>query len=454
MGNSSSDQTVVQLEEEAAAAKPSSFSSLLSSSLPSTATESTQNRRQINRSFSWDGVVDRVNRNIERVTRSLSCTLHHNIDNVRQPNNSSRSRPWCRVSRKGWHESTLADEHLLSKTCWPVSSAEALFLPHFTVDCNAERNYTILEHIANGAFGKVYKVQKTSGEERTLYALKVLSKSEIINSGAIGQLKDEVDIQTVCGHHPFLAQCLRYWQNKKKIFLLSFFYPNGELFQKIVHFPLELVRLYVAEIALALDFLHQAGIIHRDLKPENILLDQDYHIRLIDFGLSKWLRIGSRTHTLCGTLQYMAPEILSREPYGHAIDWWALGVLACRMYIGEYPCLDLSSYLNKFNDVDELIEHGKMREWSTSKSFIPESVATLPGEAQDLLKRLLETKPQYRLRSVLQLQRIALYRNFNWDDVRNKKVSPRQIIIASSTAIVGSGDGDQGTGESFEEFDW
>lgn len=135
--------------------------------------------------------------------------------------------------------------------------------------------------------------------------MKVLSKSEIINGNAIRQLKDEVDIQTICGHHPFLAKCVDYWQSKKKVFLLSNYYPNGELFQKFKSFPFELVRLYIAEIALALDFLHQAGVIYRDLKPENVLLDQDYHVRLIDFGLSKWLSIGSRTRTLCGTLQYM-----------------------------------------------------------------------------------------------------------------------------------------------------
>lgn len=178
-------------------------------------------------------------------------------------------------------------------------------MPQFPVDCHAERRYVVVEYIANGAFGKVHRVRKANGDAGQDFALKVLSKSEIINGNAIRQLKDEVDIQTICGHHPFLAKCVDYWQSKKKVFLLSNYYPNGELFQKFKSFPFELVRLYIAEIALALDFLHQAGVIYRDLKPENVLLDQDYHVRLIDFGLSKWLSIGSRTRTLCGTLQYM-----------------------------------------------------------------------------------------------------------------------------------------------------
>ncbi|XP_038105926.1 serine/threonine-protein kinase S6KL [Culex quinquefasciatus] len=351
-----------------------------------------------------------------------------------------------------WHESTLANEHLLSKTCWPVTKAEALFLPHFPVDSIAEAQYAVVEHIANGAFGKVYKVR--AGERTTAadYALKVLSKSEIINSGAIGQLRDEVDIQTICGHHPFLARCVRFWQNKKKVFLLSDYLSNGELFQKFTKFPHELVRLYVAEIALALDFLHQAGIIHRDLKPENVLLDEDFHVRLIDFGFARWLSIGTRTRTICGTLQYMAPEILAGEPYGHAIDWWALGVLACRMYTGEYPSLDYSAYLNKSDQIDKLIEHGRPRKLSTSKKLLPSSVDGLPPEGQDLLKRLLEIKPQYRIRSLLQLQRIGLYKNYDWDLVRKKQILPRYMINVESA----SGTIEQGSlaDKSFAEFDW
>lgn len=268
--------------------------------------------RQIRRSASIDdddgGVFGRLSESFQRISRSLSCTALDTTQRQRRRATAAGNlRPWSRVSRRRWHESTLADEHLLSKTCWPVTKAEALFLPHFPVDGSAESQYAVVEHIANGAFGKVYRVRGSGGT--TDYALKVLSKSEIVNSGAIGQLRDEVDIQSICGHHPFLARCVRFWQNKKRVFLLSDYFPNGELFQKFTKFPHELVRLYVAEIALALDFLHQAGIIHRDLKPENVLLDRDFHVRLIDFGFSRWLSIGSRTRTICGTLQYMGKAL-------------------------------------------------------------------------------------------------------------------------------------------------
>ncbi|XP_053685793.1 serine/threonine-protein kinase S6KL [Sabethes cyaneus] len=473
MGNASSSSTIIQSKEESAAVKPSSTlspssssSSKSSSSLPSSllTIKEPKHPRQIrirHSTSSLDGVLGRFNESFHKFSSSLSCSALPGVDSKRKRQPNSNIRPWCRVSRRRWHESTLASEHLLSKTCWPVTNAEAFFLPHFPVNCNAERHYRFLDHIANGAFGKVYKVQTvTDGDDdddkKTVYALKVLSKAEIINGSAIKQLKDEVDIQTVCGHHPFLAKCVRYWQTKKKIYLLSHFYPNGELFQKLKDFPRELVRLYVAEIALALDFLHQAGIIYRDLKPENVLLDQDYHIRLIDFGLSKWLSIGSRTQTLCGTLQYMAPELLSGEPYGHAIDWWAMGVLACRMYTGEYPELDLEMFLNKSNEIDKLIQGGNARRKQTeSTKLLPESVSALPPEEQDLLRRLLETKPQYRLRSVLQLQRIALYKDYNWDAVRTKQISPKQLIeMCTSTSNRTGGEAVARSSSSSFDFNW
>ncbi|XP_055605481.1 serine/threonine-protein kinase S6KL [Uranotaenia lowii] len=431
----------VKFANSSSSLSPSSSTSVAQNRLPGTRKSAGTASGQLRRSVSLDEILGRLNESFQKLSSSLSCTaLNTTASNGRRRSAPVYNRPWSRVSRKRWQEGTLADAHQLSKTCWPVTHAEALFLPHFTIDIHAERRYLRVRHLANGAFGRVYQVRSVDGGEKTDdLALKILSKSQIIDNNAVRQLKDECDIQTICGHHKFLAECVRYWQTKKQVYLLSKFYPNGELFQRFQQFPLELVQLYVAEIALALDFLHQAGIIYRDLKPENVLLDQDYHIRLIDFGLSKWLSIGSRTRTLCGTLQYMAPEILTGEPYGHAIDWWALGVLACRMYTSEYPYLDLSSYLGKSEDLDRLIERRTTQPAeddctaASGRTLLPASVHdTLPPEAQDLLRRLLEVKPQYRLRSELQLQRIGLYKNYNWDAVRNKQVSAKQIIESAN----------------------
>lgn len=286
-----------------------------------------QQETQCRRSASLNTVIGRVTGSyITRITRSWSCTNLSKSASVRTLETYTFNyRPRNRVSRKG-RRSSEYDCWSQSKAYWPVTNAEALFLPEFPVDFNGERDYIVEEHIANGAFGKVYKVCfSRKGTEPKHYALKVLSKAQVINNCAIKQLKEEVGIQTVCGHHPFLSECVRYWQNKTKIFLVSEYYTNGELFQKLTIFPLELARLYIAEIALALDFLHQAGIIYRDLKPENILIDRDFHVRLVDFGLSKWLSVGSRTRTLCGTLQYMGKELF------HSI-------IAVRYFQPDYFC--------------------------------------------------------------------------------------------------------------------
>ncbi|XP_059052242.1 serine/threonine-protein kinase S6KL [Achroia grisella] len=249
----------------------------------------------------------------------------------------SASRPWSRVSRRRWNETTLKNPLEASKTAWPVAHKESIFLPEFPITTDLlQRDYIIEETIAKGAFGQVYRVKKVSEDKD--YALKVLSKAQIVNQNAIRQVKEEARIQTACGHHSFIAGAVSRWQTKKRLYIVSEYIPGGELLallDKYGKIPEELVKIFVAEIAIALDFLHNAGVIYRDLKPENILLDSDYHVQLIDFGLSKWLSIGSRTTTLCGTLKYMAPEVLGREPYGHAVDWWSLGVIICRMLINE-----------------------------------------------------------------------------------------------------------------------
>ncbi|KAJ3623799.1 hypothetical protein MTP99_017462 [Tenebrio molitor] len=217
----------------------------------------------------------------------------------------SVSRPWSRVSRRRWKESTLTLPYESSKTAWPVSQTESFFLPEFPLlTGDKEKKYKNLGEINKGAFGKVYRVE----EEGRVYALKVLSKSKIIKENAVRQVKDEVQIQRVCGHHPFIVHCPFHWQSKKRLYIVSEYVAGGELYNLLKTYtvlPVALVKLYVAQLALALDFLHNAGVIYRDLKPENILLDVEGNVQLIDFGLSKWLSYGKTTRTICGTLLYI-----------------------------------------------------------------------------------------------------------------------------------------------------
>ncbi|XP_055380525.1 serine/threonine-protein kinase S6KL [Condylostylus longicornis] len=294
-----------------------------------------------------------------------------------------------------------------SKTRWPRPSHITIFITHFKLS-SEEQKFTKQTLIAKGAFGTVIKVLDECNQE---YALKILKKSLIIQENCVEQIKTEVDIHKVCSHHPFIATFIACWQNRHNVFILSEYVPKGELFNKICNFSFELIRLYVAEISLALDFLHNAGIIYRDLKPENILLSENYHIKLIDFGLSKWLKIGNRTKTICGTFQYMAPEILREEYYDHAADWWSLGVITCRMLLNEYP--DIRTILNSESIIKIGTDQSEMK-YNVDLNFFPYEFDCLSSEAKDLLKRLLNLNPKNRINSVLKLTRIAFFKNFNF----------------------------------------
>lgn len=105
------------------------------------------------------------------------------------------------------------------------------------------------------------------------------------------------------------------------------------------HFNLETTRIYAAEVAMALEFLHEMGIVYRDLKPENMLLGADGHLQLVDFGFAKEIH-DEQTYTLCGTPEYFAPEVIRNHGHGLAVDWWGLGVLIYEFLVGQSPFCD------------------------------------------------------------------------------------------------------------------
>ncbi|KAL3857108.1 hypothetical protein ACJMK2_011803 [Sinanodonta woodiana] len=221
----------------------------------------------------------------------------------------------------------------------PVPLQEALFLPDFPKRGDIEeQDFEIVDIIAKGAFGNVVKVQRE--DDKKFYAMKVLVKTQIIVESAIQQVKDEAAIQSILGDHPFIVKCQEYWQSRKHVYIVLEYVPHGDMFTLWTfhgYFPESLVKLYVAEMAIVLDYLHKSGVIYRDIKMENILFDANGHIKLTDFGLAKWLGRGEKTRTICGTLLYMAPEILAVYPYGHTADWWSLGILMYAMLVGKYP---------------------------------------------------------------------------------------------------------------------
>jgi serine/threonine protein kinase len=141
--------------------------------------------------------------------------------------------------------------------------------------------------------------------------------------------------------HPFIVGFAFSFQTDAKVYLGLEYVAGGELFhhlQKVRRVPVADVRIYIAELSLALIFLHVQGVIYRDLKPENLLIDTQGHIKMTDFGLAKQLDADDETtSTFCGTSEYLAPELVARRPYGFKIDWWALGILTYELLFGQTP---------------------------------------------------------------------------------------------------------------------
>ncbi|OXB63529.1 hypothetical protein ASZ78_006058 [Callipepla squamata] len=190
--------------------------------------------------------------------------------------------------------------------------------------------FELLKVLGQGSFGKVFLVKKISGSDaRQLYAMKVLKKATLKVRDRV-RTKMERDI-LVEVNHPFIVKLHYAFQTEGKLYLILDFLRGGDLFTRLskeVMFTEDDVKFYLAELALALDHLHSLGIIYRDLKPENILLDEEGHIKLTDFGLSKEsIDHEKKAYSFCGTVEYMAPEVVNRRGHTQSADWWSFGVL-------------------------------------------------------------------------------------------------------------------------------
>ncbi|MED6240996.1 Ribosomal protein S6 kinase beta-1, partial [Ataeniobius toweri] len=190
----------------------------------------------------------------------------------------------------------------------------------------------------------------------------------------------------------------------------------GELFMQLERegiFMEDTACFYLAEISMALGHLHQKGIIYRDLKPENIMLNSQGHVKLTDFGLCKEsIHDGTVTHTFCGTIEYMAPEILMRSGHNRAVDWWSLGALMYDMLTGAPPFTGE----NRKKTIDKILK---------CKLSLP---PYLTQEARDLLKRLLKRNASSRLGAgpgdSTEVQAHPFFRHINWEDLLARKVEP------------------------------
>jgi len=207
---------------------------------------------------------------------------------------------------------------------------------------NVQMFIPFLRVLGKGSFGKVVLVQKRVGKEKgQLFAMKILRKSHLVRRRQIERTRTERKVLSVV-NHPFIMKLHYAFQTPDKLYLVLDYCPGGELFfhlSRYRRFPERVARFYGAELLLALGHLHKRGIIYRDLKPENVLLDAEGHVKLGDFGLAKAgiQHACEGATSMCGTPEYMAPEVLAQQGHGFCVDYWGLGMLIYEMMTGLPP---------------------------------------------------------------------------------------------------------------------
>ncbi|XP_016348905.1 ribosomal protein S6 kinase beta-1-like [Sinocyclocheilus anshuiensis] len=277
--------------------------------------------------------------------------------------------------------------------------------------------FELLRVLGKGGYGKVFQVRKVTGADSgKIFAMKVLKKAMIVrNAKDTAHTKAERSILEEV-KHPFIVDLIYAFQTGGKLYLILEYLSGGELFMQLERegiFLEDTACFYLAEISMALGHLHQKGIIYRDLKPENIMLNNNGHVKLTDFGLCKEsIHDGTVTHTFCGTIEYMAPEILMRSGHNRAVDWWSLGALMYDMLTGAPPF----TAENQKKTIDKILK---------CKLNLP---PYLTQEARDLLKKLLRRNASTRMgagpRDALDVQAHSFFRHMNWDDLLSFKIEP------------------------------
>ena len=280
-------------------------------------------------------------------------------------------------------------------------------------DVNASlEDFVQLKTLGKGSFAKVTLVELKTNKK--IFAMKILKKKALRKQKQIGHTKTERDMLEKM-NCPFIVKLYYAFHDKEQIYFITEFMQGGELFFQL-HKNSQLmsqertVVFYSSEILLAIEYIHKQNYIYRDLKPENILFDKYGHVKLTDFGLSKDLNDNSdKAYTMCGTAEYLAPEILDDKGYDKTCDWFSFGVVLYEMLCGRH------AFPRKNGTVD-------MKAY-TRRLFYPPNVSDV---AKDLISKLTDVNPKKRLgrNGADEIKQHAFYRGLNFNYVYNKRYKP------------------------------
>ncbi|KAJ7970256.1 putative Kinase [Quillaja saponaria] len=315
---------------------------------------------------------------------------------------------------------------------------------HSSKDRTSIDDFEIIKPISRGAFGRVFLAKKrTTGD---LFAIKVLKKADMIRKNAVESILAERDI-LITVRNPFVVRFFYSFTCRENLYLVMEYLNGGDLYSLLRNLGCldeDVARVYIAEVVLALEYLHSLRVVHRDLKPDNLLIAHDGHIKLTDFGLSKVglinstddlsgpavsgtsllgedeLQLSASEHqqerrkkrSAVGTPDYLAPEILLGTGHGATADWWSVGVILFEMIVGippfnaEHPQIIFDNILNR----------------NIPWPRVPEEMSP---DAEDLIDRLMTEDPNQRLgaRGASEVKQHAFFKDINWDTLARQKAA-------------------------------
>ncbi|XP_059734846.1 microtubule-associated serine/threonine-protein kinase 4 isoform X5 [Bos taurus] len=289
-----------------------------------------------------------------------------------------------------------------------------------------ESDFETIKLISNGAYGAVYFVRHKESRQR--FAMKKINKQNLILRNQIQQAFVERDILTFA-ENPFVVSMYCSFETRRHLCMVMEYVEGGDcatLMKNMGPLPVDMARMYFAETVLALEYLHNYGIVHRDLKPDNLLVTSMGHIKLTDFGLSKVGLMSMTTNLyeghiekdarefldkqVCGTPEYIAPEVILRQGYGKPVDWWAMGIILYEFLVGCVPF---------FGDTPEEL-FGQV---ISDEINWPEKDEAPPPDAQDLITLLLRQNPLERLGTggAYEVKQHRFFRCLDWNSLLRQK---------------------------------
>ncbi|XP_024918079.1 cAMP-dependent protein kinase catalytic subunit PRKX isoform X1 [Cynoglossus semilaevis] len=287
--------------------------------------------------------------------------------------------------------------------------------------------------VGTGTFGRVFLVKDK--KTKAFHALKQMKIPDVIRLKQEQHVHNEKEVLTEVSH-PFLIRLFWTHHDERFLYMLMDYVPGGELFSYLRsrgRFSNNTGLFYSSEIVCAIEYLHSKEIVYRDLKPENILLDSEGHIRLTDFGFAK--KLSDRTWTLCGTPEYLAPEVIQSKGHGRAVDWWALGILIFEMLAGYPPFFDDNPF-----GIYQKILAGKL-----------EFPRHLDFYVKDLIKKFLVIDRARRLGNMKNgaedVKKHRWFKTIDWEAVPQRKLKPPIVPKVSH-------EGDTSNFDVYPEDDW